>query len=859
MGKLEVKNYTCPSCGFPITGGTKKGTIICPQCGNPVTIDEATTKEANQYQVDDHSLRISFGNGSNQNPAAILVYLEDYLEKERDYVKNEFEEVGIAELNDVIEELKMTHGDKAELWKLAFISISEPARIRLENLESFTKEMVEAAEDKDEDKVYSLFDNYKSGIRDLKKHEEEVFLDLERYLNRFEKMNGSSSDIRLLKEKKASLENSYKALPENIETINDIPMFKDVKEKLDQQISNSLFEKGIDANEYYESAIADKDKGDAATALHKLSILGDYKDSPKIRLELRRYTEVGDDCLIVGGKPVLAIDHTVTMEELNGKHTQKAKKKKGEEEEKEVRSGSGFDLINIVNGEPDYKNPLIKDYVKCLSIFGNLFYYLSRNGKIHSYDVNKLSDRELESDGNHYEKTFYLRYEEGTKGLLLSRSLSANERKVEPEPRFKKGEEVEVHPSGTNACRLLMLNFGSDETFVKTLIDRIDGVEPFQDGKYVKNDFINIYRYHYFKTKINKKEFSQRTAKERILLNIKTGQEYVDFIDQDEHFITVIDNEVFFIRYANTKYNLSLVKKNLETLEEEIILTNAFHIIDVKDDDVFYTIGNTDKEALCNYDMVTGEKHVVFDRYQGFADHFGGYFYLYRGDKYNKTLFKIKDDGSSSMILARNIDLDDGKFRRFKDGYFYYENIFGELCVVRIDGTKHKVLAHDLERVLKVESNTIYYSCQETTDKLYMDEASNSGVKFRKALSIYRYNINEHGSEKILFAVDCWSYDGADTLYYTRINDEEYRSTNMKKGRNFEVQTTLEVYRKMRLSTLEEEDMFTIGLPHQEKQKEGCSLIWWLFHRKDDRNIEFKKLSWIRPYLTNKRADERRD
>lgn len=859
MGKV-IKKLLCPNCGFNLSYEEgKKGLIECPQCGHKVNVeDEKVNAEPKNYQVDDHSLSISFGGGTQQNPAALLVYLEDYLEKEREYVKNDFSEIGIPDLNEAIEQLKMTHGNEAEMWKLAFLSISEPTRIRLENLDGLVDEMIKSFEEKDEDKAYATFDTYVAGIKEFKKNEEQIMLDLERYLNRYIKMQGSSSDINDLKQKKDNLVKTFEGLPEAPEKLSDIKRLQEIKERLDNDIAAALLEKGIAADELYESALRDKQANNISSALHKFNTLGEYKDSPQMRKDLSRFSSLGDDLLIIAGKPFLALYHNPSLYEDGAKKKKVKKKKEDNDPNKETRAGTGFDLFGIKDGEPDYKNPLIKDYVKCLSIFGNLFYYISRNGRIHSYDLFKMVDRELEEDGHHYEKSFYLRYRNDLKGMLLSKTVIPKEKKVEKEPRFKTGVEQEVFPRNTNMCRLLRLNFGNNDNFVNVIVDRIAQVETFNDGEYLKNDFINVARYRYYKTKINRKEFSERTVKERILINVKTGKRYVNFIGEDEHFVTVIDNDVYFTRYANTKYNLSLIKKNLDTLQEELILTNAFHIVEIENNHVFYTIGNTDKEALCNYDMESKEKVLVFDRYNGFASHFGGFFYLYRGNWYNRTLFKIKEDGSTSMVLARNINISDGKFRQFKDGYFYYENIFGELCVVRIDGTKHKVIARGLEKVVKIEANTIYYSCQETIDKLYENENAKSGCKYRQALSIYKFNINQQGSDKILFAVDSWSYDGADTLYYLRLSDEEYRSSNMKKGRNFEVKTTIHQYGKMSLSSLEEESMFTTGLPHQQKER-GCFILWLLFRRHADRDIEFKRLSWIRPYLTDKRADERRD
>ena len=158
--------------------------------------------------------------------------------------------------------------------------------------------------------------------------------------------------------------------------------------------------------------------------------------------------------------------------------------------------------------------------------------------------------------------------------------------------------------------------------------------------------------------------------------------------------------------------------------------------------------------------------------------------------------------------------------------------------------------------VLDIKGSTIYYSTTETTDMLYENESNKSGTKYRRALSIYKYNADDRSSEKIIFGVDRWVYDKDGYLFIVRLSDEEYKTTNMPKNLNYKHQTVLEEYSKINLETLEEKHLLTIGLPHAEKPKTGCSIIWWLFHRKDSKDVEFKKLARIRPYLTDRRKDD---
>ena len=844
--QINIRTYSCPHCGFKLSVGEKTGRVECPQCG--FFSDISVQKEAPQpknVEYTDKSFNMAFIGGATKNPESVLIYLQDYLEKESAYLRGEYGDVGIRELNDVIQEIKLSQGDKKETWKLAFLAISEPARLRIDSLEEIKKKIEELVQNNKTDDAYSNFFKYTSAVKSLKEKEDKIFAELQRAMNRYESMGGN---VRELKEKYEFLKKQYEALATVPEKLSDIESIKTIKEELDKKTAVKLLENGISAENMYDEALHDVEAEDIATALHKFAILGSYRDSYEKYKELRYFTDISNKVMLINDKPYLTVPHKQEVA-TNRKQQKKLEKELATDE----RFNQGWDLIEVVDNEPKYKEPLVKNYKRCLAIFGNLFYYISRKGTIHVYDLKKRADLEIEQNAGHEEDIFYKRFDNNSKGLLLSydnRPIGENNTKIH------KGEEVEIDVSGINMHRLDILDYGNSGNLIRKICDKVDAIVPFKKDVYFKGDYICISRLKRFKKKLESGDFHERNETHRVLVNLKTGQQFTDFMDPDDHIVDIIGNDVYFKRYAPTKYNISLLKKNLETGEETFILTNALEIVEIQDDNVFYTVGNTDKTCLVNYNMVTKERHTVMDRYQTYLGHYDGYFYLFRGSAYNLTLFKVKDDGSDSMVVASNIDPDDDAYFELKEGYFYYENIFGELCVSRIDGSETKVVARDLDDVLDIKGSTIYYSTTETTDMLYENESNKSGTKYRRALSIYKYNADDRSSEKIIFGVDKWVYNKDGYLFIVRLNDEEYKTTNMPKNLNYKHQTVLEEYYKINLETLEEKHLLTIGLPHAEKPKAGCSIIWWLFHRKDNMDVEFKKLPRIRPYLTDRRKDD---
>ena len=159
--QINIRTYSCPHCGFKLSVGEKTGRVECPKCGG--FSDIAVQKEAPQpknVEYTDKSFNMAFIGGATKNPESVIIYLQDYLEKESAYLRGEYGDVGVRELNDVIQEIKLSQGDKKETWKLAFLAVSEPARLRIDSLEEIKKKIEELVQDNKSDDAYSNFFKY---------------------------------------------------------------------------------------------------------------------------------------------------------------------------------------------------------------------------------------------------------------------------------------------------------------------------------------------------------------------------------------------------------------------------------------------------------------------------------------------------------------------------------------------------------------------------------------------------------------------------------------------------------------------------------------------------------------------------
>ena len=843
----------CPHCGFKLTFGFNEAKVECPKCFTEVGIEHADKNEEKNTNIvmNDNSSSIAIVSGSNTNPESIIIFLEDYfaVDDREDY--EDFGEIGTKPINKLIDQLKLTHGNEKLTWKAAVLSYIRGSQARFNLLDKAKESIVEAINNEDEEETIRLFEDYVINSKALNETKERLFVEIERGLKHFEDQGASNNEIASLKSEVDQLKEKFAPLDNISENLEDIPEIAKAKEAIDKKIEMRFEEQGVVANELYSQAIEAEGAGNLSQALLYFGKLGDYKDSKK-HVEKMNKCLMFDDLLVVNDKYYAFKEHE---EEII---TNKRKAKIAEKEEQQnERHLDNYDIVATkLSEDGNYEvsdEVLINNYQKWLNTFGDTFYYISKRGTIHAYDLVKKIDNELETTARHRENEFYMTYDNGTKGLLLS-NMKVEGRSEKDQAKIDKKKEKtsdDLEPTNYNKKRIDILNYGRNELFFELLVDHIHEVVPFANGKYMNDDFIRVVRYEFEERKVSKKVKNVYKTKHVILVNVKTKQQYEDIVDINENIVHISDNNIYFNRFAPSKYNISLIKMNLETKEEQVLLTNIYTVERIENEKIFYTVGNTEKRDFYYYNVETGEKHLVLERYNGYEQYDSGYFYLYRGKRNNKTMFKIKEDGSQIIVLAMNVnDTDKYAYSRKVGGYFYYQNIFDELCCVRIDGEHHQIIAKDIFQVLRANDKEIIYSTWETSDQLF-GKVRKDAYRYKRSCSIYRYDPKKETNEKLLFGLEKWHYyRNDDSLYYQRINEETYITTNLKKKDQFSYNTIQKDYYVTKLDNIEEKKILTYGLPHMEK-KRGCFIIR-IFRRKKDNSIKFEKCPWQRPYLKDK-------
>lgn len=847
-----IRKIRCPHCTWELAVSEESGEETCPFCGQSVSYDfSSQQEESKNVQFVDNSTGILIGNG-NKDPRSVIIFLQDYLEKHKDTVGKIYNTFGVEELQKVVDEIKLSHGGEKETWELDFESVCAPAELRVKTISETEEEMCKLIlEGGSREEVYTKFDVIVEAMKAFNDLKERIEFELERALGRYKEYGGDSKVLRELTDRKSELLKKLKSFEEIPESLADLDAVKKALKESDDRIAKDLMGKGIDAPKLYEEAIKLEGEGELAQAAYKYSLLSDYKDAYERFTKLNRYV-IFDNLFDVGNNPHILREHVSDVSLAKTKRQAKKalkKEKKEQETDEKARSHNGSDLLKIKDGEPT-DEVAVKDFKQHLTTFGNLFYYISRKGTIHTYNLKTGVDSELESTAKHHEKELCELYDNGRHILLLSeaRELLTDEKKIKKDAK-KRARKKDFEPQEANRYRVDILNLGSDINFFEPLVEKVAEVEKFPSGYALSGNFMSFIRNTYDKRKTRRCIFAKKQLFEthhRMLVNVKTKQVYDDIIDYNDHYVALNDKEIYFTRFSPTCYNLKLMKKDLASLEETELLDNIFDVKEVKGDKVFYTVGNTKKQSLFVLDMPSGERKQVFERFVGYLKHEDGYFYVYRGAGLNKTLFKISEDGEHYYILGRNMG--EGNYTHFSmNGYFYYENYLGNLLRVRLDGSNETLIAKNLEKVIKIDNKFVYYSCHETVDRL----SGGSEDKYLQGISIYRYNSETKSSEKVIFNLAKWQYEPKkDLLYAVRRSEETYRSTSLKERKNFNYNTVVEKYVTIDFSNnLEEKDILTYGLPHGDRK--GC-FLFRMFNKKKDRSIKFERLPWERPYIYKK-------
>ena len=824
MGKeKERRTTTCRNCGHTLEYEDGATSVYCGYCDTSTDITSSgsvSPSTSGEAAASSLTGMAAIAVKNMKTPETAMRYLRA-LEASYDFSfieSNPFAMV-IPELEDVVDELKLTAGEDPMAWEFSIRVHALPLQKKIDYLGAVEARLAESFSTNDEATLFGDFDLYRNSIRALKEKKESVFKGLEADLSELKALSKGKSEAETLV---AGLKKAIDGLP-TFTSPYEVPSVKKQFELRNKEYAEELLAKGIVAETQYQSAIEAMERGDNLAALNYLILLGDYKDSRDLVRKLNTYSVV-NDLLTIGNKRYYFASEAVRAEEneKTGKLRQAA-----QNAAQSVSTSRALVIRDIVDEEPNLKGqPLVKNIKSVIDSFGTYLYYLGTDGKMHFRDlaIPSATDKILDNNGGYFLDELKRDKAKGVDYFVQKRPKK---------PLLKKGKQ---DPSENyNKLRLCRLDLYKGDVAYNVVISEFDRIA------YWKGDFVGYWKSimdPYVKRGCALFRQPPTFHKEYSVFRLSTGEDK-PLLKFNDEIVFIDGTKIYFTRFLNTKYNLALHVIDYETEETEMILDNIYSAIMIDHGKIYYTIGNTNRKTLFSYDLQTHEKKEIQRRFDGFADCFGGYFYLYRGYGYNRALIKKRIDGTGEPI-ALAMGMDDGP-RFFKNGYFFYtkRNPFApfggrSLHKVRVDGKEDKCLDSGVRKVLSIGDERIYFSVDEYVDEKF---TGLGGTEKVAGLSLYSFDMFGDDLRKEIFAFDAIEvFD--DHLIYS-VKETATFKYRVAKRENVTVRR-LEDYYRYDLKTMEQEHILLTGYPHDEETL-GC-------FRKKKHDIEYERIPTKKPY-----------
>jgi hypothetical protein len=309
----------------------------------------------------------------------------------------------------------------------------------------------------------------------------------------------------------------------------------------------------------------------------------------------------------------------------------------------------------------------------------------------------------------------------------------------------------------------------------------------------VHNNTINVYNNRVFLISVDASEYNNREIHEidlrnctartllsnitniisfngnKIIFNSSQGCNIInvdtmEILPLGNRLLTIvgyINNCAVYTQDAPNNLNKNLYIKSFSPNEPEILIEkNIYRFEGIKAGKLFYYVGNSSKKSLISINCDgTGRKELpLFVNKLLFEQ--SGWIYFIRRAFYTSILCKSRLDGSKLKVIATNID----EFVELKNGYLYYINDDRALIKVRMDGSNSQKLCNNVEDVLVVKEDKIVFISIDDTIEIGGINPTTITVK-----SIYKVDFSGSGITKLAYDVKTAKKYDDNTVYYVTV------------------------------------------------------------------------------------------
>lgn len=727
---MEIKNikrniliFECPTCHYMLEFHPGEAFVKCPCCSSMVNI----TQKPKVNTIDSNVEKIT-------TITAAKTYIQFLFERfDWKAFGSDPSTYTIAEIDLLLRNLQTIRGDDKDTWKMSFdyllICIKQKVKFLKQSLSELVDKFISGGDD---NSCHNKFDNLKESITYLLKNRSNIVSELEHYIE-FASRLGISKDLA------SSMQNAAMEIDSLIDsvsitkTLEDYPLIKDALDKRLADIEAKYKEKGIDAKEVYARAIENYNSEEAADALEKFSRIHDYLDS-------ENYINKMTKCVLLNDKIIFMHNHFYFRD--NDKlYAEKEK------------------LI-------DYNNALTLPYTEGITCFGDFYYYKDPVDakKIHYFDVNDDIDKRKKrvpvQTFTLYGSPRILTKADGVKRpdkllieITVDTLIGINERNE----YFKKHElKMQVNLTRKNKYPVFRDIYELDlKTGLIVLL-----LEGINEVKQYDNEIIYYTGFEFDTNKKGKAVALKSNA--TYSYNVETMETNLEIPGDSQICNINKDKSIVFTRSDHGKDNYSIYTKHSinDTVELEVA-KNVYKFYKVINGKIYYMVGNENVKSLCaiNQDGTGYQEIMKYMQEVVFND--DDFLYIVRGDNKEgyRTLYRIPTNSvnATPVKIAFGIHIDDLKDenRIIANGYLYFRNFNNILCRVRLNGSGYQELVMNVEKVLSVAYNKVFY--------ISIDSESERNIE-----SLYCMDFDGSNRQKLVYDVlEIQSID-EDTYVYIR-------------------------------------------------------------------------------------------
>ena len=800
----DVMTFRCPNCGSKLEYESKDKSVNCYVCDSLVNVPGVSIGSnggntfvgitgMGQSSMDNMTIMPPAFVGFD-NPESGVVYVENFFDTYNweDYQKGIG--IDIPEIKKVIDNNKMKNGALALSWYLDYKGLAVPVGKKIEGLDKLQQEIGEAYNPVDASSACSAFDTYNRIVKKLTDEKENIFKRLETAMAYAKKF---ALDAAKSKEIKADFDALKAAFEEKVvvyEKLAEVPAYQQAKKEVSKQRAAELMEKGINAEEVYNKAVAqyNSSNADKSAALSMFETIRGYEDSVDYIEKINQYFVADGTLYRFFGKHYIYKVEDYT-ESLNVKQLKKKAKDTNAEEE-EGQDMSALSLYEIVDGLPA-EEALIKGIDQIIGCYGSRLYYFKRQG-IYSYDVytkqEECINKGKKKDYTNADDKYELSFNSQGNAFFVRKKLSAEE----PKGCLKKNKKPEEK---LNPYCVLLVDMAKNTC--RTLLKEVYTLARHDEDKLF---YTVAYKPAKVKSGCFRKAIVPEMKTKLLVCDIVSG-ESKQILDEDCEIHAVKGNNIVYSLWKPNEYNKDLHICNFKTGEDTLIECNIYRYFDIIGDKLYYTIGNVDYRPLVRCDFDGSNREEIMPNVENIIGERGGWLYVKKGRGRNAVLVKVSGDGKTRQALCTQFK----EICRFVDNRVYYVDVYNSLRAVRIDGKENCELAKDVTNVFPSEKG-LYYVREESVNEV------------ETALSLYWMDFDGRNVKKIVFNIDYVKTDEAtNTLYYSKEEPIRYKVYLPKKEKKAVYETyTINKFYRMDKDTNKSQLILTLGLP--DAVKKGC-------------------------------------